>query len=92
MLEEQHTASSEQLENVKVQRESAKEQVTRPFTQEEKLKTKPAEEALEGPDSKYLDGLDLDSLCPSENEYMRRHSVVAHAHHIRSGLRDRWRS
>ena len=42
MLEERRTACTEQLENVKVQLESAKEQVARPFPQEEELKTKSA--------------------------------------------------
>ena len=38
--------------------------------QGERVQIVPAEELLDGPDSKYLDGLDLDSPCPSENEYM----------------------
>ena len=42
VLEERRTACTEQLENVKVQLESAKEQVARPFPQEEELKTKSA--------------------------------------------------
>lgn len=41
-MEERRTACTEQLENVKVQLESAKEQVARPFPQEEELKTKSA--------------------------------------------------
>ena len=42
VLEERRTACVEQLENVKVQLDSAKEQVARPFPQEEELKTKSA--------------------------------------------------
>ena len=42
VLEERRTACVEQLENVKVQLESAKEQVARPFPQEEELKAKSA--------------------------------------------------
>lgn len=42
VLEERRTACTEQLENVKVQLESAKEQVARPFPQDEELKTKSA--------------------------------------------------
>ena len=39
-----------------------------------------------GPNSKYLDGIDLDSPCPSENEYMRRFSTANYAHRLRAGL------
>ena len=46
----------------------------------------PTEEVLEAPNSKYLDGIDLDSPCPSENEYMRRYSAANYAHRIRAGL------
>ncbi|MBQ9720722.1 MAG: helicase, partial [Oscillospiraceae bacterium] len=42
VLEERRTACVEQLENVKVQLDSAKEQVARPFPQEEELKAKSA--------------------------------------------------
>ncbi|MBQ9721059.1 MAG: DEAD/DEAH box helicase family protein, partial [Oscillospiraceae bacterium] len=41
-LEERRVACNEQLENVKVQLDNAKEQVARPFPQEEELKTKSA--------------------------------------------------
>ncbi|MBQ9721060.1 MAG: hypothetical protein IJV64_10255, partial [Oscillospiraceae bacterium] len=34
----------------------------------------PAEDVLGAPDSRYTDGLDLDSPSPSENEYMKRYS------------------
>ena len=51
-----------------------------------KVRFIPTEEVLDGPDSKYLDGLDLESPCPSENEYMRRYSAANYAHRIRAGL------
>jgi len=41
-MEERRAACTEQLENVKVQLGSAKEQVARPFPQEDELKTKSA--------------------------------------------------
>ena len=41
-MEERRAACAEQLENVKVQLRSAKEQVARPFPQEDELKTKSA--------------------------------------------------
>ena len=46
----------------------------------------PAEDVLGAPDSQYLDGLDLDSPSPSENEYMRRYSAANYAHRVRAGL------
>ena len=46
----------------------------------------PAEDVLGASDSKYLDGLDLDSPSPSENDYMRRYSAANYAHRIRAGL------
>lgn len=51
-----------------------------------KVRFIPTEEVLDGPDSKYLDGIDLNSSSPSENEYMRRYSAANYAHRIRAGL------
>ena len=46
----------------------------------------PVEEVLIGPNDKYLNGLDLDSPSPSENEYMKRYSAANYAHRVRAGL------
>ena len=46
----------------------------------------PAESVLDSADSKYLRGIDLESPCPSENEYMRRFSAANYAHRLRAGL------
>ena len=51
-----------------------------------KIRFIPAEDVLGASDSKYLDGLDLDSPSPSENEYMRRYSAANYAHRLRAGL------
>ena len=45
----------------------------------------PVEEVLE-PGDRRLEGIDLDSAAPSENDYMRRYSVENYAHRMRAGL------
>ena len=44
----------------------------------------PVEEVLQ-PDDYRLEGIDLDSAAPSENDYMRRYSVENYAHRMRTG-------
>ena len=46
----------------------------------------PAEDVLGASDSRYIEGLDLDSPSPSENEYMKRYSAANYAHRVRAGL------
>ena len=45
----------------------------------------PVEEVLR-PDDYRLEGIDLDSAVPTENDYMRRYSVQNYAHRMRTGL------
>lgn len=44
----------------------------------------PVEEVLR-PDDYRLEGIDLDSAAPTENDYMRRYSVQNYAHRMRTG-------
>ena len=44
----------------------------------------PVEEVLE-PGDVRLEGIDLDSAVPTENDYMRRYSVQNYAHRMRTG-------
>ena len=49
-----------------------------------KLRVIPIEEVLD-PDDRRLEGLNLDSAAPSENDYMRRYSVQNYAYRMRTG-------
>ena len=49
-----------------------------------KLRVIPVEEVLD-PDDRRLEGLDLESAAPSENDYMRRYSVQNYAYRMRTG-------
>lgn len=44
----------------------------------------PVEEVLE-PGDVRLEGIDLDSAVPTENDHMRRYSVQNYAHRMRTG-------
>ena len=50
----------------------------------ERVRVIPVEEVLR-PDDYRLEGIDLDSAAPSENDYMRRYSVENYAHRMRTG-------
>ena len=45
----------------------------------------PVEEVLNGPTDRRIDGIRLDSLRRSENEYMTRYAVSQYAHRLMSG-------
>ena len=49
-----------------------------------KIRVIPREEGLD-PDDRRLEGLDLESAAPSENDYMRRYSVQNYAYRMRTG-------
>lgn len=49
-----------------------------------KIRVIPIEEVLD-PDDRRLEGLDLESAAPSENDYMRRYSVQNYAYRMRTG-------
>ena len=49
-----------------------------------RLRVIPIEEVLD-PDDRRLEGLNLDSAAPSENDYMRRYSVQNYAYRMRTG-------
>ena len=49
-----------------------------------KIHVIPIEEVLD-PDDRRLEGLDLESAAPSENDYMRRYSVQNYAYLMRTG-------
>ena len=49
-----------------------------------KLRVISIEEVLD-PDDRRLEGLNLDSAAPSENDYMRRYSVQNYAYRMRTG-------
>lgn len=45
----------------------------------------PVEELL-SPDDPRLEGIDLTTAAPTENDYLRRYSVQNYAHRVRAGL------
>ena len=49
-----------------------------------RIRVIPVEEVLE-PGDVRLEGIDLDSVVPTENDYMRRYSVQNYAHRMRTG-------
>ena len=49
-----------------------------------RIRVIPVEEVLE-PGDVRLEGIDLDSAVPTENDYMRRYSVQNYAHRMRTG-------
>ena len=46
----------------------------------------PVESVLDGESDIRLAGIDLDSPCTTENEYMKRYSAANYAHRVRVGL------
>lgn len=50
-----------------------------------RIRTIPIESVLDGPTDRRIDGIDLDSSEPSENEYMKRYSAAHYAHRLRAG-------
>lgn len=51
-----------------------------------RLRVIPVEEVLNGADDPRMEGLDLNSPVPGENDYMKRYSVANYAHRMRAGL------
>ena len=51
-----------------------------------RLRVIPVEEVLTGANDPRMEGLDLGSPAPSENDYMKRYSVANYAHRMRAGL------
>lgn len=49
-----------------------------------KIRVIPIEEVLD-PDDRRLEGLDLESAAPSENDYMRRYSDQNYAYRMKTG-------
>ena len=46
----------------------------------------PVESVLDRESDARLSGIDLDSPCITENEYMKRYSAANYAHRVRAGL------